>query len=224
MMNWMKIKPSIIVFVIAVTLLNLPILPTEAQGTSIEFKDMYIQLDNVDNYSGVRIIVLFWDGCYSCKEEVDTFKQIDQSYNVTIFFLNVVQASTNDSNEGFIEETEAPSSWIFGYLTLASEEQLNITYVPVIIILDDEGYIAADIQGPASYNFIETCLVNAIEKNTEEYFTERREDPGDYTAVIFIVVGVIISAVVIYFLVKSFTMRKKQGKNVVTDIIDNEGS
>jgi len=194
-------------------MLNMIILPIQAQGTSISFWDMNIQSDDVDNYSGVRIIVLFATGCYSCKGEVDTFRLIDQEYNVTIFFLNVYQASDNTSNEEFIEDTEAPSSWIFGYLSVTSEEQLNITLVPVFIILDDEGTIAADIQGPARYSFIETCLINAIEKNTEEYFTVRTQDPGGYLDLIFIVIGVIISAVIIYYLVMSFTRQRKQKKN-----------
>lgn len=204
-----QIATIMVFLIIATLLLNNTNLSLEAQGTSISFQDINLNLDDVNNYNGVRMVVFFSHTCYACKEEVSTLKEIDDNYNITIFMLNIYQASNNDSLVAFKDEMEISDLWILGFITDETGLEFNITTIPTIIILDDLGRIVADILGTASYSFLEKCIVNAIEHNTDEYFTERREDPGSKLDVIFIVIGVIVTAIVLYFLVKSFPPKEK---------------
>ncbi|MHA1199721.1 MAG: TlpA family protein disulfide reductase [Candidatus Heimdallarchaeaceae archaeon] len=209
-MKMKKFTNKIAFVLIFLFVLNLSLIPVQSQGASIPFRDMEIQLDNVENYSGVRIVVFFSHTCHACKEEVVTLKQIDDNYNVSIIMLDIYQASVNDTIVDFIEETEAYENWIYGFVTDESYDDYNITLIPTTVVLDELGRTAADIGGIVSYRFLEKSVVNAIEQNTDKYFSERAEDPGGYLDVIFIVIGVIISAVVIYFLVQSIPPRKKK--------------
>ncbi len=204
-----KIIQKLSFFAIVLFLLNLLITPAHAQATSIPFKNINQILDDVDNYDGVRLVVFFAHNCHVCKDEIDTLKQIDNNYNVSIIMLNFYQASDNETIVDFIDETNAPLSWIWGYMSDQAQEDFNVDKVPIIIILDDLGRIVADILGASSYKFLESNVVNAIGQNTDEYFTDRQEDPGGYSEVIFIVVGVLISAVVIYFLIVSRPVKKE---------------
>ncbi|MCE7741862.1 MAG: hypothetical protein GOP50_05345 [Candidatus Heimdallarchaeota archaeon] len=205
-----KLLNKLTFFLIALFVFNLSISPTHAQATSITFRDMDIELDDVNNYGGVRVVVFFSHTCQVCKEEVATLKQIDNDYNISIFMLNYFQASENDTIVDFIDEANAPDHWIYGFMTDGTIIGFNIVSVPVTVVLDELGRIVGDMVGAVSYRFLESVVINAIEQNTDEYFTERREDPGSNLDVIFIAVGVIISAVVVYFLVQSIPPRKKK--------------
>ncbi len=206
----MKSVRRLSIVLLTIYLLNLTMIPLQAQNTSVLFKDMNMILDDVSFYSGVRIVVFFSPSCYACKEEVPTLKKIEENYNVSIFMLDVHQPLTNETLVDFIDEMDIPEEWTLGFVTDASYYGFNISYFPVTIVLDDEGRIAADILGAASYLFLEDSVVNAIEHNTDEYFTDRIEDPGSKLDVIFIVVGVIVAAVVLYFLIKSIPPKKKK--------------
>lgn len=201
------------IFLISLLLLftaNFSLISVKAQNTSIPFRDMEIQLDDVDNYGGVRIVVFFLHTCSACKNEVSTLKEIDADYNVTIFMFDIYQKSTNDTLLEFKEETDAPDQWIFGYVTDESYEEFDPSPIPVTIVLDELGRIVSDIVGIISYISLKEFVVNAIEQNTDQYFTVRKEDPGNYIDVIFICIGVIVSAIVVYFLIQSLPPRKKK--------------
>lgn len=213
MMNRSSLRGFLFTIITAIFVLNTITFPLQAQGTSITFSNMEIEPDDVNNYGGVRLVVFFWDKCHACIEEVSTLKLIDQEYNITIIMINVIASSVNNTNLEFIEQTDIPEEWVLGYITPETEVTFAPNPVPVTIVLDEEGRIAADIGGVVSYRFLEQCIINAIDQNIEEYFTERTEDPGGYASVIFIVIGVIVSAVVIYFLVKSFLQKKNLEKS-----------
>jgi len=200
--------------IIAVFLLNLNTTLTSAEGTSVSFLDLENNSNDVDNFAGVRIVVFYYVSCHSCIEELPILKEIDANYNVTFFMIHYFEYSNNQTILNFIEDHSLPAYWIYGYITEETKENFQIEYTPTLIILDDVGRIAADILGVTSYKFLEHSVVNALEQNTDDYFTDRREDSGGYADVVFIAIGVIVSAVVIYFLIKSFP--KKRGENKKT--------
>ncbi len=172
-------------------------------GTSITFWNIEMNMDDVDDYEGVRIVVFFLPGCGNCINEIDILKDIDNDYNVTIFELDADKESTNQTLIDFKNNHTIPDSWILGYSTDSSENYFHVSGVPTSVVLDDFGRIVAVIVGYTSYNTFETAIDDAINHRTENYNTDF-SDPTEQLKALFIIIGVGVGVIVIYFLVKSF--------------------
>ncbi|MHA2255714.1 MAG: TlpA family protein disulfide reductase [Candidatus Heimdallarchaeaceae archaeon] len=178
--------------------------PAKGADTSITFWDMEMTVDNVRDYEGVRIVVFFLTTCGHCINEIDVLKDIDDDYDVTIFELNARKESTNQTLIDFKANYTIPDSWILGYSTDESEDFFQVIGVPTSVVLDDLGRIVAVISGFISYNTLESKIDDAINHRTENYPTDYVPDQPDQLRGLFIIIGVGVGVVVIYFLVKSF--------------------
>lgn len=178
-----------------------------APNTSLVYWDINMELDDVNNYEGVRLVVFFLPTCPSCIDELLVLEQIDANYNLTIFMLDVYKQSTNERIIDFKNNHSLSDDWIIGYSTSETNSFFDLYSVPTLVILDDLGSVVALIEGQASYSFLETKILDAINHNTDNYNTEYNEDPSNQITAIFIIVGVGITAVVTYFLVKTLVKR-----------------
>ena len=166
-----------------------------------------MELDNINNYEGVRLIEFYLPTCPSCIEEILILEQIDTNYNLTIFMLDVYKQATNERIIDFKNNHSLSEDWIIGYSTSETNSFFDLNSVPTLVVLDDFGRVVSFIQGQASYSFLETKILDAINHNTDNYNTEYNEDPSNQITAIFIIVGVGITAVVTYFLVKTLVKR-----------------
>ena len=180
---------------------------SSASNTSVIYWDMNMELDDVNNYEGVRLVVFFLPTCPSCIDELIVLEQVDDNYNLTIFMLDVYKQATNERIIDFKNNHSLSDDWIIGYSTSETNTFFDLYSVPTLVILDDLGSVVALIEGQASYSFLETKILDAINHNTDNYNTEYNEDPSNQITAIFIIVGVGITAVVTYFLVKTLVKR-----------------
>ena len=180
---------------------------SSASNTSVIYWDMNMELDDVNNYEGVRLVVFFLPTCPSCIDELIVLEQVDANYNLTIFMLDVYKQATNERIIDFKNNHSLSDDWIIGYSTSETNTFFDLYSVPTLVILDDLGSVVALIEGQASYSFLETKILDAINHNTDNYNTEYNEDPSNQITAIFIIVGVGITAVVTYFLVKTLVKR-----------------
>ncbi|MCE7738131.1 MAG: hypothetical protein KAU62_04375 [Candidatus Heimdallarchaeota archaeon] len=180
---------------------------SSASNTSIFFCDMNMELDDVNDYEGIKLIVFFLPTCPSCIDELLILEQIDANYNLTIFMLDVYKQTTNQRLIDYKNNHTLSDDWIIGYSTSETNSFFDLYSVPTLVIIDDLGRVVALIVGQASYSFLETKILDAINHNTDNYNTEYNEDPSNQITAIFIIVGVGITAVVTYFLVKTLVKR-----------------
>lgn len=180
---------------------------SSASNTSVFYWDINMELDNINNYEGVRLIEFYLPTCPSCIEEILILEQIDTNYNLTIFMLDVYKQATNERIIDFKNNHSLSEDWIIGYSTSETNSFFDLYSVPTLVVLDDFGRVVSFIQGQASYSFLETKILDAINHNTDNYNTEYNEDPSNQITAIFIIVGVGITAVVTYFLVKTLVKR-----------------
>ena len=180
---------------------------SSASSTSIFFWDMNMELDDVNDYEGIKLIVFFLPTCPSCIDELLILEQIDANYNLTIFMLDVYKQTTNQRLIDYKNNHTLSDDWIIGYSTSETNSFFDLYSVPTLVIIDDLGRVVALIVGQASYSFLETKILDAINHNTDNYNTEYNEDPSNQITAIFIIVGVGITAVVTYFLVKTLVKR-----------------
>lgn len=180
---------------------------SSASNTSIFFCDMNMELDDVNDYEGIKLIVFFLPTCPSCIDELLILEQIDANYNLTIFMLDVYKQTTNQRLIDYKNNHTLSDDWIIGYSTSETNSFFDLYSVPTLVIIDDLGRVVALIVGQASYSFLETKILDAINHNTDNYNTEYNEDPSKQITAIFIIVGVGITAVVTYFLVKTLVKR-----------------
>ena len=180
---------------------------SSASNTSVFYWDINMELDNINNYEGVRLIEFYLPTCPSCIEEILILEQIDTNYNLTIFMLDVYKQATNERIIDFKNNHSLSEDWIIGYSTSETNSFFDLNSVPTLVVLDDFGRVVSFIQGQASYSFLETKILDAINHNTDNYNTEYNEDPSNQITAIFIIVGVGITAVVTYFLVKTLVKR-----------------
>ena len=180
---------------------------SSASNTSVFFWDINMELDNINNYEGVRLIEFYLPTCPSCIDEILILEQLDTNYNLTIFMLDVYKQATNERIIDFKNNHSLSEDWIIGYSTSETNSFFDLYSVPTLVVLDDFGRVVSFIQGQASYSFLETKILDAINHNTDNYNTEYNEDPSNQITAIFIIVGVGIAAVVTYFLVKTFVKR-----------------
>ncbi|MCG3227666.1 MAG: hypothetical protein H7645_12170 [Candidatus Heimdallarchaeota archaeon] len=178
--------------------------PAKGADTSITFWDMLMTVDNVRDYDGVRIVVFFLPTCGHCIDEIDVLKDIDDDYDVTIFELNARKESTNQTLIDFKANYTIPASWILGYSTDESEDLFQIGGVPTSVVLDDLGRIVSVLIGFTGYTTLESKIDDAINHRTENYNTDYDTDPFQQLRALFIIIGVGVGVVVVYFLVKSF--------------------
>lgn len=180
---------------------------SSASSTSVLFWDINMELDDVSNYEGIKLVVFFLPTCPSCIDEILILEQIDANYNLTIFMLDVYKQPTNQRLIDFKNNHSLSDDWIIGYSTSETNSFFDLYSVPTLVVLDDLGRIVSFIEGQASYSFLETKILDAINHNTDNYNTEYNEDPSKQITAIFIIVGVGITAVVTYFLVKTLVKR-----------------
>lgn len=171
--------------------------------TSITYWNMQMTIENVSDYEGVRIIVFFLNNCGHCIDEIDVLKEIDYDYDVTIFELNARKDSTNQTLIDFKTDHSIPDSWILGYSTDESENLFQVGGVPTSVVLDDLGRIVSVLIGFTGYSTFESKIDDAINHRTENYNTDYDTDPLQQLRALFIIIGVGVGAVVVYFLVKS---------------------
>ncbi len=179
-----------------------------ASNTNVTYWDVNMELDDVSNYEGVRLVVFFLPTCPSCIDELLILEQIDANFNLTIFMLDVYKQPTNQRLIDFKNNHTLSDDWIIGYSTSETNSFFDLYSVPTLVVLDDLGRVGAFIEGQANYSFLETKILDAINHNTDNYNTEYNEDPSNQITTIFIIVGVGITAVVTYFLVKTLIKRK----------------
>ncbi|NPD88373.1 MAG: hypothetical protein HGN29_06600 [Asgard group archaeon] len=181
--------------------------PSTRADTSITFWNIQMTLENVRDYEGVRIIVFFLNNCGHCINEIDVLKDIDDNFNTTIFELSVRKDSTNQTLIDFRTDHSIPDSWIMGYSTDESENLFQVGSVPTSVVLDDQGSIVSVNSGFASYEFLESKIDDAINHRTENYNTDYVTDSSQQLRALFIIIGVGVGVVVVYFLVKSFVSK-----------------
>lgn len=180
---------------------------SSASSISVVYWDINMELDDVNNYEGVRLAVFFLPTCPSCIDELLILEQIDTNYNLTIFMLDVYKQSTNQRLIDFKNNHTLSDDWIMGYSTSETNSFFDLYSVPTLVVLDDLGRVVSFIEGQASYSYLETKILDAINHNTDNYNTEYNEDPSKQITAIFIIVGVGITAVVTYFLVRTLVKR-----------------
>jgi len=168
-----------------------------------------MSMDDVQNYDGVRIIVFFLNTCGHCINQIEVLKDIDVDYDVEIFELNARMDTTNQSLINFKADHSIPETWIMGFSTDESENQFDVGGVPTSVVLDDLGRIVSVLAGYTGYGTFASKIEDAINHRTENYSTEYESDPFQDLKALFIIIGVGVGVVAIYFLVKSFISRKK---------------
>jgi len=185
----------------------LSLVPSKAANTSITFWNMEMLLDDVNNYEGVRLVSFFLPTCPSCINELDVLKELEQNYSITIFELDAQKQSTNQTLIDFKGDHSLPDEWVLGYSTDESEIYFEIDRVPSIVILDDNGDVAAVIKGSASYNTLSEKIEDAIHKRTTNYptnYSNTNKRSDNMLLAFAIILGVGITVVVGYFVVKGF--------------------
>jgi thiol-disulfide isomerase/thioredoxin len=175
-----------------------------AASINITYWDMDMELDDVVNYDGVRLTVFFLPTCSHCINELPVLKQIDSNYNVSIFMLDITLKSTNQSLIDFKNTHVLSDNWTFGYTTSDTNEYFDLFSVPRIIILDNVSRVVDYMRGEQTYGTLESKVLDAINYNTENYNPDFNDDPSTLVRNLFIVLGVGVAAVVVYFLVKTF--------------------
>ncbi|MCG3216076.1 MAG: hypothetical protein KAS63_05145 [Candidatus Heimdallarchaeota archaeon] len=187
---------------------------SKADNFSITFWNMNMEMDDVNNYSGVRLTVFFLPTCASCISELTVLEDLDQNYNITILLLNARYETSNQTLIDFKGNHSISNDWLMGYSTDESTEKFNLSVVPSLVVLDDLGRIVAVMEGSASYGFLEIKIQDAINYRTENYNTNFTSDPNDndLLRVLLIVVGVGITTLVFYFLINSIRKSAKEAK------------
>ncbi len=188
--------------------------------TNISFWNINMDEDDVSNYEGLRIVLFLKVSCPGCHNQIITLKEIEaeSSYIFNVIILCVDYESSNDTLIEFQEENSLSEYWVIGYSTDSSERLFNIEFVPTTVILDDSGSIVASFSGYVEASTLEQRMDYGISHITESYTSETFTDQGDLLRAFFIIIGVGVSLIVIYFLVKS--LRKDQKKaSLVTAMI-----
>lgn len=213
-MNQKKLKHLLISLAYIILLFSVVANRSVFSYTGISFLDIDKNLDNTDNYEGIRLLQFFMPFCPGCAGEAAILEQINQNYNVTLFCLNV---DRNDPKEILLEfkaNHSLSDDWIFGYSTLETERIFDIDRVPTLVILDDLGNIVDRIKGSVEYSFIETRIQYALNHLTESYNTDFESGQNPLTIAIFIIIGTIVGVLVLYFLVMSFLRGRKDASLV----------
>ena len=138
---------------IFITLLGLSSF-SQADNISITFWNLNLQMDDVNNYGGIRLVVFFLPTCPGCISEMSVLKDLDDNYNITIITLDPQYESSNQTLLDFKTDYTLPNDWIMGYSTEEANSKFNITLVPTAVVLDDLGRVVALIEGSTSYEFL----------------------------------------------------------------------
>ena len=164
-----------------------------------------MEVDDVANYGGIRIVVFFLPTCSHCINEIPALKQIDSNYNVSIFMLDITLKSTNQSLNDFKTTHTLPANWTMGYTTADTNTFFDLYSVPRLVILDDLGRVVDYLFGEQDYETLASKMEDAISHNTDNYNPDFGDDPSNKILIrnLFIIIGVGVSAVVIYYLVRS---------------------
>lgn len=189
-------------------------------NTNISFWNINMDEDDVSNYEGLRIVLFLKVSCSGCHSQIITLKEIEaeSSYVFSVIVLCVDYESSNETLIEFQEENSLSEYWVIGYSTDSSERLFNIEFVPTTVILDDSGSIVAGFSGYVGASTLEQRMDFGVSHITESYISETFTDRGDLLKAFFIIIGVGVSLIVIYFLVKS--LRKDQKKaSLVTAMI-----
>ncbi len=207
----------ILLFALCITTFSHTIVKAD---TNISFWNINMDEDDVSNYEGLRIVLFFKVSCSGCHSQIITLKEIEaeSSYVFTVITLCVDNESSNGTLIEFREENSLSENWVIGYSTDSSERLFNVEYVPTTVILDDSGSIVASFSGYVGQSTLEQRIGYGISHISESYTSDIFTEQGDLLQVFFIIIGVGVSLLVIYFLVKS--LRKDQQKaSLVTAMI-----
>ena len=165
---------------------------------------MNMELDNVVDYDGVRIVVFFLPTCPHCIDELPILKQIDSNYTLSIFMLDITLKSSNQSLIEFKTTHALSDNWTFGYTSDDTNRYFDLNSVPRKVVLDNISRIVDVImKEEPNYEKLESKVIDAINHNTENYNPDFNKDSSIQIRNLFIIIGVGVSAVVIYFLVKT---------------------
>ena len=208
----MKMKKAAIFIFLFVILLNTNS-SSKADNISITFWNLDMDMDDVNNYGGIRLVIFFLPSCPACISETSVLKEIDENYNITIFALNPNIETTNQTLLDFREAYSLPDDWIMGYSTEQANSKFNLSTVPLAVILDDLGRVVAMKEGSTLYTFFEEKIEDAINHNTENYnpyFVIEPDNSDDLLKVLFIVIGVGVTTVILYFLIRAIRRGSKE--------------
>jgi len=185
---------------------------SQADNISITFWNLNMQMDDVNNYGGIRLVVFFLPTCPACISEMSVLKDLDENYNITIITLDPQYETSNQTLIDFRTAYTLPDDWIMGYSTDEASSKFNVTLVPSAVVLDDLGRVVALIEGSTSYEYFETKIDDAINYRTENYNPNFVIEPNDndLLKVLFIVVGVGVSTVILYFLIQAIRRGSKE--------------
>ncbi len=188
-------------------------------NTNISFWNINMDEDDVSNYEGLRIVLFFKVSCPGCHNQIITLKEIEaeSSYIFNVIILCVDYESSNDTLIEFQEENSLSEYWVIGYSIDSSERLFNVEFVPTTVILDDSGSIVASFSGYVEASTLKQRMDYGISHITESYTSETFTDQGDLLRTFFIIIGVGVSLIVIYFLIKS--LRKDQKKALLVTAI-----
>ncbi len=198
---------------------------SQADNISITFWNLNLQMDDVNNYSGIRLVVFFLPTCPACISETSVLKDLDENYNITIVTLDPQYESSNQTLLDFRTAYTLPEDWIMGYSTEEANSKFNLTVVPTAVVLDDLGRVVALIEGSTSYEFFETKIDDAANHRTENYNPNFviEPDDNDLLTVLFIVIGVGVSTIILYFLIQAIRRGRKESSMIsAVKKIENE--
>lgn len=208
----MKMKKATIFIFLFIILLDTNSF-SQADNISITFWNLDMDMDDVNNYGGIRLVIFFLPSCPACISETSVLKEIDENYNITIFALDPNIETTNQTLLDFREAYSLPDDWIMGYSTEQANSKFNLSTVPLAVILDDLGRVVAMKEGSTLYTFFEEKIEDAINHNTENYnpyFVIEPDNSDDLLKVLFIVIGVGVTTVILYFLIRAIRRGSKE--------------
>jgi len=202
MISKVKIVKIVLVFYLSF-LLAFSILGIQASSINITYWDMEMELNDVVDYDGIRMVVFFLPTCSHCINELPVLKQIDSNYNISIFMLDITLKSTNQSLIDFKTLHLLSDNWTFGYTTTDTNAYFDLNSVPRIVVLDNLSRVVDYMRGEQTYETLESKVLDAMNHATEKYNPDFNNDSSVLVRNLFIIIGVGVAAVVIYFLVKT---------------------
>ncbi|MBY9001688.1 MAG: conjugal transfer protein TraF [Candidatus Heimdallarchaeota archaeon] len=182
--------------------LSISIQPSQSISTNIPFTNINMDADDVLNYEGVRIVLFFKPACPSCHNQIETLKELENNYTLSIIALNVDIEPTNTTLVELISSLSLSSNWTLGYATSQAISTFDLTVVPSQVILDDNSEIVTVTEGYFDYTSIEIKILDAINHRTENYSENPISDSSDLLIALFIIIGVGVGTIVVIFLIR----------------------